>query len=169
MADIQITGFEMLEKLGEGGMASVWKARQVSLDRMVAIKVLAPRFASDTDDVEMFRREAQQAAKLKHPGIVQVYDAGTENGLYFFVMEYVAGYTVGDWVTRKERLSENDVLLLAECVAGALAYAWDSSRIIHCDIKPDNVMLDDDGSVKVTDLGLARTMNAMHAPQVSGR
>jgi eukaryotic-like serine/threonine-protein kinase len=163
MADIQITGFEMLEKLGEGGTASVWKARQVSLDRMVAIKVLAPRFANDPDDVEMFRREAQQAAKLKHPGIVQVYDAKTENGLCYFVMEYVAGYTVGDWVTRKGRLGEKDILLLAECIASALDYAWEGSRIIHCDIKPHNVMLDDDGTVKVTDLGLARTINAMNA------
>ncbi len=161
MSDIQLTGFEVLEKLGEGGMAAVWKARQISLDRIVAIKVLSSSFASDPEDIEMFQKEAQQAAKLKHPGIVQVYDANAENGHYFFVMEYVAGYTVGDWLRRKERLSEKDTLLVAECVADALEYAWNHSRIIHCDIKPDNVMLDDDGSVKVTDLGLARTISVM--------
>lgn len=161
MTDFQITGFEIREKLGEGGMASVWKARQISLDRIVAIKILADHFTSDPEDIEMFHKEAQQAAKLKHPGIVQVYDANAENGIYYFVMEYVAGYTVGDWVRRKGCLSEKDCLLVAECVSDALEYAWNHSRIIHCDIKPDNVMVDDDGTVKVTDLGLARTISAM--------
>lgn len=158
---IQISGFEIIEKLGAGGMAAVWKARQVSLDRIVAIKIMHNQQASDPGDIQRFQSEAQAAAKLKHPGIVQVYDANVENGMYFFVMEYVAGYTVGDWVRRKGPLSEKDVLLVADCVADALEYAWNSAKIIHCDIKPDNVMIDADGTVKVADLGLARTMNAM--------
>ncbi|OVE75390.1 hypothetical protein BVX97_04790 [bacterium E08(2017)] len=161
MSEPVVTGFEIIEKLGEGGMASVWKARQVSLDRIVAVKVLAPHFASDPEDIEMFQKEAQQAAKLKHQGIVQVYDANAENGIYYFVMEFVAGYTVGSWLHRKRVLPQKDALLVAECVADALQYAWEHSRIIHCDIKPDNVMIDDDGTVKVTDLGLARTISAM--------
>ncbi len=96
MTDIQITGFELMHKLGEGGMAAVWQARQVSLDRIVAIKILSSKFASDPDDIQRFQREAQSAAKLKHPGIVQVYDANIEHGVYFIVMEFVDGYTCAD-------------------------------------------------------------------------
>ncbi|MBT3193413.1 MAG: serine/threonine protein kinase [Victivallales bacterium] len=159
----QINGFEMIGKLGEGGMATVWQARQISLDRTVAIKILSDRFSARSDDVRRFQEEAQAAAKLKHPGIVQVHDAHAEHGIYYFVMEFVSGYTVGDWVRRKGVLSEHDALSVAECVADALDYAWERAGIIHCDIKPDNVIIDEDGTVKVADLGLARTIGAMEA------
>jgi serine/threonine protein kinase len=162
-----LSGFEVIEKLGEGGMATVWKARQVSLDRTVAIKILSSRMASDPDDVERFQNEARSAARLKHPGIVQVYDANAENDVYYFVMEFVDGYTAGEWVRRKGRLSEEDALLVAGSVADALGYAWEREGIIHCDIKPDNIIIDDDGSVKVADLGLARTISTMHTAEVS--
>ncbi|MFO7871802.1 MAG: protein kinase [Kiritimatiellia bacterium] len=158
---MKITGFDMLEKLGEGGMATVWKARQVSLDRTVAIKCLSTQYSSDEADVKRFQTEAQSAAKLKHPGIVQVYDASYGDGAYYFIMEYVAGYTVGDWIRRKGAISEKEALVVAECVADALGYAWEREHIIHCDIKPDNVMIDEDGTVKVADLGLARTISAV--------
>lgn len=167
MTGIQLTGFEMISKLGEGGMAAVWKARQISLDRTVAIKILSSRFASDSADILRFQQEAQSAAKLKHPGIVQVYDANIENGLYFFVMEFVDGYTCADWLIRKGVLAEQDVLLIAECVADALAYAWEREKMIHCDIKPDNIMIDEDGTVKVTDLGLSRTISGMSVDEES--
>lgn len=156
MDDPRLHGFEMIEKLGEGGTAPVWKARQVSLDRIVAVKVLPQHLATDPEDVKRFQSEAQSAAKLKHPGIVQVYDARAEGGLYYIVMEYVAGYTVGDWLRRKRVLPEKDALLVADCVADALGYAWRKEGIVHCDIKPDNVFIDSDGTVKVGDLGLAR-------------
>ncbi|MFW6152253.1 MAG: protein kinase domain-containing protein, partial [Verrucomicrobiota bacterium] len=149
------------------GMATVWKARQISLDRTVAIKILSSKFAADSSGINQFQSEAQAAAKLKHPGIVQVYDASAQAGNYYFVMEYIAGYTVGDWVRRKGRLHEKEVLLVAECVADALEYAWDTERIVHCDIKPDNVMVDSDGTVKVADLGLARSISAVKAGEVS--
>lgn len=158
-----IDGFEILSKVGEGGMASVWKARQVSLDRIVAIKVLSANFSSDSEDVRRFQQEAQSTAKLKHPGIIQVYDANAKDGLYYFVMEYISGYTVGDWVRRKGVLKEKDALLVAECVSDALGDAWEKERVIHCDIKPDNVMIDEDGTVKLADLGLARTISTMTA------
>lgn len=158
---MKIAGFELLERLGGGGMAAVWKARQLSLDRIVAVKVLLPGRELDGRVVELFQREAQTAARLRHPGIIQVYDAGVYEGVYYFVMEHVAGYTVGQWVRRKEVLDEGDVLVLADCVAAALGYAWDRERMIHCDIKPDNIMIDADGTVKVADLGLARSMEAM--------
>jgi len=156
-----IAGFEILKKLGQGGMATVWMARQISLDRVVAIKVLLPRFAVDDEEIARFRSEAQAAARLKHPGIVQVYDASVTDGSYYFIMEYIAGYTVGEWLRRKATLPERDALVVAEHVCDALGYAWDHAKVIHCDIKPDNVMIDDDGTVKVMDLGLARTLNAM--------
>jgi len=161
MTVLNISGFEMVEKIGEGGMASVWKARQLSLDRIVAVKILSSRLAADSDDVKMFQGEAQAAARLKHPGIVQVYDANIEAGVYYFIMEYIAGYTVGNWIRRKGRLSESDALLVGEHVAEALGYAWENAGMIHCDIKPDNVMVDSDGTVKVADLGLARSISAM--------
>jgi serine/threonine protein kinase len=164
MTDVEapiIAGFEVLKKLGRGGMSTVWMARQLSLDRIVAVKVLLPRFALDEDEVARFRSEAQAAAKLKHSGIVQVYDTSVTGGSYYFIMEYIAGYTVGDWVRRKGVLPERDAVLVAEHVSDALGYAWDQANIIHCDIKPDNVMIDEDGTVKVTDLGLSRTLNAM--------
>jgi serine/threonine-protein kinase len=163
----QIPGFEIIERLGAGGMAEVWKARQVSLDRIVAVKVLSAQFSQAPDDVKRFQREAQSAAKLKHPGIVQVYDANAVAGTYYFVMEFVAGYTAGEWLRRKGVVPEKDALLVAECVADALGYAWDTAHIIHCDIKPDNLMVDADGSVKVTDLGLARTISAMSGQGLS--
>lgn len=160
---LEIPGFEMQAKLGAGGMAEVWKARQVSLDRIVAIKILSAQFSQESDDVRRFQQEAQAAAKLKHSGIVQVYDANAVGGTYYFVMEYVAGYTAGEWLRRKGTIPEKDALLVVECVADALAYAWDTAKVVHCDIKPDNIMVDADGSVKVTDLGLARTISAMSA------
>ncbi|MEI6971256.1 MAG: serine/threonine-protein kinase, partial [bacterium] len=155
---MQIPGLELLEKLGEGGMATVWKARQISLDRIVAIKILSPRLAGDKDDAARFLKEAQAMAALKHPGIIQVYDAGVHEGMYYFVMEFVAGYSVGDWIRRKTRISEGDALLTVDYVAEALDYAWQTQRMIHCDIKPDNIMIDADGTIKVADLGLSKTI-----------
>lgn len=158
----RIEGFEIIEKIGEGGMAVVWKARQVSLDRIVAIKILSSQLKGDESDVERFQSEARSAAKLKHPGIVQVHDAGAdEQGYCYFVMEYVAGYTIGDWIRRKGQISEEEALVVSECVADALNYAWTTAGIIHCDIKPDNVIIDSDGTVKIADLGLARTINTI--------
>ena len=167
MSAPEIPGFEIIGRIGRGGMATVWKARQLSLDRIVAIKVLLERLAHDPEDIQRFQTEAQSAAKLKHPGIVQVYDARIADGFSYFVMEYVGGYTVGEWIRRKGVLVERDALLVAECVADALDYAWEKERIIHCDIKPDNVMIDADGTVKVADLGLARTIRAMRGPAES--
>ncbi|MFZ4394832.1 MAG: serine/threonine protein kinase [Kiritimatiellia bacterium] len=160
-----IENFETISLLGRGGMAAVWKARQSSLDRMVAIKVLSAAFTSDPADVARFREEARSSGRLKHPGIVQVYDANFNNGSYYFVMELVDGYTIGEWIRRKGRLNEADALTVAESVIIALDYAWASFSIIHCDIKPENIMVDADGSVKVADLGLARAIVAMHSKE----
>jgi serine/threonine-protein kinase len=153
-----IENFELVAQLGRGGMAVVWKARQISLDRFVAIKVLSSSHVMDPSDVARFREEARSAGRLKHPGIVQVYDANFTDGNYYFVMELVAGYTVGEWIRRKRRIEEADALTVAENVIHALDYAWSDFNIIHCDIKSENIMVDADGTVKITDLGLARAI-----------
>jgi hypothetical protein len=155
--DIKLTGFELLELLGQGGMGVVWKARQLSLDRLVAIKLLPSRIGNDPESIKQIMTEARTAAKLKHSGIVQVYDASEEHGHYFFVMEFVNGYNVGQWLTRSKVLSWKDMLVVAESVALALDYAWRTAGMIHCDIKPENIMVDQDGTIKVADLGLSRT------------
>lgn len=152
----ELPGYEILEKIGEGGTSSVWKARQLSLDRIVAIKALDPVYLPDQEALARFRQEAQAAARLKHPSIVQVYDAGESAGRPFLVMEYVGGCTVGDLLQRAGKLTERNALLIADAVAQALAYAWDKDCIIHLDVKPDNVLVESDGTIKVTDLGLAR-------------
>ena len=158
-AAFALPGFELIEKAGQGGMAEVWKARQVSLDRVVAIKILHPQLSNNTDEIDRLLTEARAAAKLKHQGIVQVYDAGKSGGHYYIVMEFIAGYSIGEWLRRKNIIEEREALLVAECVATALHYAWATARIIHCDIKPDNIMVDRDGAIKVADLGLAHMVN----------
>jgi len=161
-----IDNFETVGLLGRGGMATVWKARQSSLDRFVAIKVLSSASSTDPGDIARFRDEARAAGRLKHPGIVQIYDANFTNGSYYFVMELVDGYTVGEWIRRRGRLDEADALTVAESVIAALDYAWTDFGIIHCDIKPENIMVDADGTVKTTDLGLARAIVTMHAREL---
>ncbi len=156
---VKLTGFELIELIGNGGIGAVWKARQLSLDRIVAIKLLLPEFERDKEENRRLVLEARTAAKLKHTGIVQVYDANEENGVFFIVMEYVAGYNVGAWLRRKHVLSEADAITVGIAVADALDYAWRTNKLIHCDIKPDNIMVDTDGTIKVADLGLSRTLD----------
>lgn len=154
-------GYEILEVLPAGGMSAVYKARQLSLDRIVAIKALPPMGVAPAD-VEKFMAEARITASLKHPNIVQVYDFGrSEDGVYYFVMEYISGYSVAAWIHRKQYLSEENSLLCGLSVAGAMNYAWQKAGIVHCDIKPDNVIIDDDGTVKLADLGLARSVRSI--------
>ena len=171
MAEIQLSGFELIEKIGEGGLGQVWKARQLSLDRIVAIKLLPARASSDPENLRQLIQEARTTAKLKHPGIVQVYDSSEQDGSFFFVMEYVAGYNVGQWLSRKKVLSHKDALVVVESVASALDYAWHTAGLIHCDIKPENIMVDQDGTIKVADLGLSVTQDTQSskpADEVAG-
>jgi serine/threonine-protein kinase len=158
MSEFSLPGYEILEKVADGGMATIWKARQVSLDRIVAIKVLAPHFLADPEAMERFQREAQAAARLSHPGLIQVYDAGQAAGTVYYVMEYVPGRPLGEVLVKHGRFNEENTLALAECLAQALQYAWDRARVVHCDIKPDNIIVERDGTVRVADLGLARIM-----------
>lgn len=157
---VNLPGYELIDKVASGGMSTVWTARQISLDRVVAVKFLSPQLVADAEAIRQFRTEALAAARLNHPGIVQVYDAGEHEGHVYLVMEYVAGCTVTELLARRKPLPEKHALLIAEGVALALGYAWEQARIIHCDIKPDNILLDRDGTVKLADLGLARFMGS---------
>ena len=161
-----IPGYEIVGVLGEGGMGTVYLANQVSLARKVAVKILPPGLAHDESYLMRFRHEAMAAARIRHPNIVQIYDAGEHNGVCFFIMEYVAGETSGQRVARKGRLDEESALLIAESVAVALEFAWDRAQLVHRDIKPDNILIDEDGTVKVADLGLAKTMDQL-APGIT--
>jgi len=156
MAETIIGGFELIEKIGEGGMGAVYKASQTSLDRIVALKILSPHFIADSSDVERFKLEARAAAKLSHDGIVQVYDAGEADGYYYFAMAYIEGSSVGAWLCEQGVIAEKDALAITQAVAEALDHAWQTAGIIHRDIKPDNVLIAKDGTVKVVDLGLAK-------------
>lgn len=159
-----IEGFDILEELGEGGMSTVWKARQLSLNRIVVIKIISEDLLQGESNIKQFMLEAQLVASLKHANIVQVYDFGkcASNKRYYLVMEYISGYSVGDWLRRKESIDEDNALVVVESVAQALKYAWEKNRLVHCDIKPDNIMVDGDGTIKLTDMGLAQAVGKMH-------
>jgi len=162
MSITSFNGYEILEILPRGGMSTVYKARQLSLDRIVAIKALPPTMGAAPADVEKFMDEARITASLKHPNIVQVYDFGkSDDGIYYFVMEYISGYSVAAWIRRKKYLSEENSLLCALSIAAAMNYAWQKAGIVHCDIKPDNVIIDGDGTVKLGDLGLAMSVKSI--------
>lgn len=157
--DIAIPGYTILQKLGEGGMATVWQARQENLDRMVAIKMLKQPMDEVSEDYQRFLYEARAAASLIHPHIVQVIDAGESEGYAYYVMEYVPGTTVMDRFVRKEPYPEEEALRICREVAQALDYGWRDHHVVHCDIKPDNLLIHRNGRTKVADLGLARVQN----------
>ena len=152
----KIDGFDFVRCLGKGGMATVWEARQHDPDRMVAVKVLDEDFSSSPKDVDAFYAEAKTAALLDHPNIVTVFEVGCQSGQYYYVMELAAGYDIGKWLARKGRLAETDVLTVAESIGVALEFASRTLGLIHCDIKPANIMVDGDGTVRLTDMGIAR-------------
>lgn len=150
--------FEILEKLGHGGMGAVYKARQISLGRFVALKVLPAHMASDEEFITRFKAEARSAASLNHPGIVQVYAAGEDHGTHYFAMEFVDGESLHTRLKRKGRIEPAEALAICAHVATSLNHAWQKARVIHRDIKPDNIFLSSDGDVKLGDLGLAKSV-----------
>ncbi|MGN1360464.1 MAG: serine/threonine protein kinase [Kiritimatiellia bacterium] len=156
--DYHLPNLDFISLLGIGGMSTVWKARQLSLDRLVAVKVLSRELAANQEDRDRFIQEARACAALDHPGIMRVYDVASYQNTFYIVMELIDGYTMGQWLRRKARLDSEDVLIILESVAYALDYAWQTARVVHCDIKPDNIMIDRDGTVKVTDMGLAQSL-----------
>ena len=151
--------YEILSKVGAGGMSDVYKAKDHILSRFVAIKVLKQEFLEDSSFVTKFRAEAQSAAGLEHPNIVNIYDVGSENGLYYIVMEYVEGITLKTYIEKKGQLSFKESASIAIQVARGIEAAH-NKNIIHRDIKPQNIIISTDGKVKVTDFGIAKATSS---------
>lgn len=151
--------YEILEKIGSGGMADVYKAKCHKLNRLVAIKVLKNEFSTDATFVKKFRVEAQSAAGLSHPNIVNVYDVGEESGIYFIVMELVQGITLKNYIDMKGKLEVREALNISIQIASGLSAAH-QNRIIHRDVKPQNIIMSRDGKVKVTDFGIAKVADS---------
>lgn len=151
--------YEIISKVGAGGMSDVYKAMDHILGRYVAIKVLKQEFSEDRTFVTKFRTEAQSAAGLEHPNIVNIYDVGSEEGLHFIVMEYVEGITLKTYIEKKVQLSFKEAISIAIQVARGIEVAH-NKNIIHRDIKPQNIIISTEGKVKVTDFGIARAASA---------
>ncbi len=151
--------YEIIEEIGRGGMALVYKARCTLLDRIVAVKVLQPQFADDDEFVRRFNREAQAAARLSHPNIVNIYDVGQEEKIHYIVMEYIEGKTLKALIREKNYLPLSESVRIAVQIGLALDHAH-RHEIVHCDIKPHNIMITVDGRVKVADFGLARVVSS---------
>lgn len=147
--------YQLLEEIGRGGMGAVYKAYDPSLDRTVAIKVLAPHLAWEKDSVERFLREARAAARLRHPNIVEIHDVGQDGSDYYFVMAYLPGPSLKNLISRQGRLAPPDALLILRPLADALDYAH-SKGLVHRDVKPANVMFDERGQAILMDLGIAK-------------
>ncbi len=160
----QIPGYKILSKLGAGAMATVYKSRQISLDRLVAIKVLPQKFTSNPQFVERFYAEGRAAAQLNHPNIVQAFDVGKANEYHYFVMEYVEGTSVYDDIMHKKRYKEAEAIEIAMQMAEALHHAHERG-LIHRDVKPKNIMLTKDGVAKLADMGLARAVSDKDAAE----
>lgn len=151
--------YEILEKIGTGGMSDVYKAKDGKLNRHVAVKVLKQEFSENANFVSKFRTEAQAAAGMMHPNIVNVYDVGEEDGIYYIVMELVEGITLKKYIEKKARLSIKETISIAIQVSMGIEAAH-NNHIIHRDIKPQNIMISKDGKVKVTDFGIAKAVSS---------
>ena len=147
--------YEILEKIGTGGMSDVYKSKDHKLNRYVAVKVLKQEFSENENFVSKFRVEAQAAAGLMHPNIVNVYDVGDEDGIHYIVMELVEGITLKKYIEKKSRLTVKEAVSIAIQVAMGLEAAH-NNHIIHRDIKPQNIIISKEGKVKVTDFGIAK-------------
>jgi len=160
----QIPGYQIIAKLGAGAMATVYKAKQISLDRIVAIKVLPQKYSRDSNFIQRFYDEGKAAAKLNHPNIVGAYDVGQAGDYHYFVMEFVDGRTVYDDISKNGAYSEEEALRIAAQVAEALSHAHQQG-FIHRDVKPKNIMITADGTVKLADMGLARAVSDREAAE----
>lgn len=162
---LKIPNLKLIAKIGDGGMSTVWKAWDIANQRVVAVKILNNEFACDGAEVRQFRAEERLMEEIRHPGIVQAYDFNNGNGHWYYIMEYVDGYSFSDLIRRKQHVRESDCLLICESVAAALDYAWNDHGIVHCDIKPENIMINTDGVIKLLDLGISHRYEYKDGPQ----
>jgi len=162
--------YEILERIGIGGMAVVYKAKDILLNRIVAIKFLKDEFVHDSEFIERFRREAQAAASLSHPNIVQIFDVGEDRDIYYIVMEYVEGETLKEYIKREAPLKADKAVNITMQILEALQHAH-GNHIVHRDIKPQNILINKSGKIKVADFGIARaitTSTITHTNSVVG-
>lgn len=155
--------YKILEKVGTGGMASVYKAQDILLDRTVAVKILHSKYADDHDFVIRFRHEAQAAAKLSHPNIVNIYDVGYDESVHYIVMEFVRGETLKEYIEKHGHLPISTSIQITFDIGEALENAHNNG-IVHCDIKPHNILVTETGRIKVADFGIARAVNSSANP-----
>ena len=155
---VEVQGFELYERLGEGTMGVVFRARHLFTDQIVALKILYPILAGNLTYLQRFRAEAEAATHLNHPNLVRVYGYGQRNLTHFICMEYVEGVNLREMLRREGALSETTVAAIGMCVASALHYAWETVRLVHRDVKPENLLVARDGRLKVCDLGIAKRM-----------
>lgn len=151
--------YEVRQKIGVGGMADVYQGKDTLLGRPVAIKILHQNFGSDQDFVARFKREAQAAGKLNHPNVVSMYDVGYDQGYHYIIMEYVAGCTLKEYIQHHARVSVQEAVKITIAIAEGLEHAH-AMGIVHCDVKPHNILITDTGRIKVTDFGIARAINS---------
>lgn len=151
--------YKIIKELGKGGMAIVYEAQDLLLDRKVAVKMLRPEYVSDKEFVKKFRHEAQAVARISHPNVVSIFDIGRDNNYHYLVMENVKGCNLKDIIKKRGRLSMIEALDIASQICAALIVAH-SSNIVHCDIKPHNILITSDKQVKVTDFGIARAVTS---------
>ena len=155
---MKLAGYTIEEQLGSGGMGEVWKASHSAMGRTVAIKILSPAMTTNPDSVAKFMKEVETTAKLDHPNIVTAFDAGVENGIYYLVTSFVDGETLKSRLDREKVIPEKEALNIALKISEALSYAWDAYKLIHSDINPGNIMITSNGTVKLTDMGISKSM-----------
>lgn len=158
--------YEIIKSIGEGGMANVYLAKDVFLDRKVAVKVLRGDLANDEKFIRRFQREAYAASSLSHPNIVEMYDVGEDNGTYYIVMEYIEGRTLKQLLKKRGNITPAEVVDIMLQLTDGIAVAHDK-YIIHRDLKPQNIMISDDGKIKITDFGIAMALNSTQVTQTN--
>ena len=160
-----LPNLRFIEKLGVGGMSTVWKALDETRNEIVAVKILNNELTKNKEDLALFKTEEKVMEQINHQGVVKSYQLSNHEGVWYYIMEYVDGYNFSALLGRKQHLQEVDCLLICESIAAALDYAWNEHGIVHCDIKPENIMINTDGIVKLTDLGLCHTFNYLKDDQ----
>jgi serine/threonine protein kinase len=167
-AGITLGDFEIIEQLGSGSMGEVWLAHQKTMDRKIALKILAPKFSSDSNFINRFLKEIKHSAKLSHPNIVTAFYAGTDKGHYYLAISYISGDTVDILQEKKGVYDEQEALKIALSIATALEYAWDEFKILHRDVKPANIIINKKGEAMLLDLGIAKSIDEESSLTMTG-
>ncbi len=156
--DMKIGGFTTVKRLGVGGMGEVWLAKQASMERLVALKILSPEYTDNKEFVDRFIAEVKYSARLNHPNIVTAFDAGVDNKIHYLAISYIEGTQLEDMLFQKHTIEEKDALRYIKDIVVALNYAWEELQLLHRDIKPGNIMVDKNGNAKLMDMGISKSL-----------